>query len=112
MESLENIFTHYHAERTRNYDLRMASIKEFLPFAMTSNCTQYGPLLIELLYHSEQQQGRYKDLLKRGYFSHRLGMEQRQTETESRHNSTRKQYKIGEAYVGWDALAEDTNLKA
>ena len=37
LESVENIISHYYAERTRNYNLSMASIKEFLPFAMTSN---------------------------------------------------------------------------
>ena len=59
---------------------------------MVSNCTQYGPLLIDLIFRTEQMQGRYRDLLQRGYFVYNISDEEDPT------------------YVGFDATAEDTNL--
>ena len=47
LNTAENIILHYTAERTRNWDLRTAAFH----FAMISNCTQYGPLVFELLFH-------------------------------------------------------------
>ena len=93
MMLLENIICHYNAERYRNYDLRMASIKEFIPFSVVSNCISYGPLLIELVYHQATFQPKYKDLI-RHYFSYPVN-----------------DSKSSKVYVGWDAVAEDTNLK-
>ena len=71
----------------------MACVKDFIPFSVTSNCTSYGPLLIDLIYHQATFQPRYKDLMRR-YFSYPLN-----------------ESKSDIVYVGWDAIAEDTNLK-
>ena len=60
---------------------------------MVSNCTQYGPLLIELIFHAEQMQGRYKDLLNRGYFVCNIKED-------------------NPVYVGMDATVEDQNRQA
>ena len=51
LNTAENIISHYTAERTRNRDLRTAALKESVRFAMISNCTQYGPFVVELLFH-------------------------------------------------------------
>ena len=93
LKHLENIIGHYIGERSRNYDLQMACVKDFIPFSVTSNCTSYGPLLIDLIYHQATFQPRYKDLMRR-YFSYPLN-----------------ESKSDIVYVGWDAIAEDTNLK-
>ena len=47
----EKIVSHYTAERSRNWDLCTTTLKESIHSAMISNCTQYGPLLTELLFH-------------------------------------------------------------
>ena len=39
---------------------------------MISNCTQYGPLIVELLFHQFSFQERYLDLMKNGYFTFKL----------------------------------------
>ena len=59
LNTAENIISHYTAERTRNWDLRTAALKESIHFAMISNCTQYGPLEVELLFHQFSFQQRY-----------------------------------------------------
>ena len=51
LNTAQNIISHYTAERTRNWDLRTAALNESVHFAMISNCTQYGPLVVELLFH-------------------------------------------------------------
>ena len=93
LDLLNLVYCHYLAERTQNYSLKMACIKDFLPYAVVSNCSCYGPLLIELLVEDNKMQLRYRDILKRGYFSFRL-----------RNTSDSE-------FVGWDAVAEDINLQ-
>ena len=93
MTNLEIIIGHYMTERCRDYDLRTACIKEFIPFSVVSNCTAYDPLLTELIYHQATFQPKYKDLIRR-YFSYPISESKSET-----------------VYVGWDAIAEDTNLK-
>ena len=61
---------------------------------MISNCTQYGPLLVELLFHQFSFQERYLDLMREGFFTHKL----RNTDKS--------------AFVGNDAVIEDVNLLA
>ena len=104
LDHLENLFGHYQGERTKHFDLRMASMKAFIPFAMVANCTAYGPLLIELVLHQASFQPRYKETLKEN-FSQRIG-EGSQNGTDDRTITT------GQAFVGFDAIAEDTNLRA
>ena len=94
LNAAENIISHYTAERTRNWDLRTAALKDSVHFAMISSCTQYGPLLIQLLFHQFSFQERYLDLLKDGYFTFKL----RDSNTS--------------AFVGNDAVIEDVNLLA
>ena len=91
---IETIVSHYTAERSRNWDLRTAALKESIHFAMISNCTQYGPLLIELLFHQFSFQERYLDLMREGFFTYKL----RNTDKS--------------AFVGNDAVIEDVNLLA
>ena len=91
---IETIVSHYTAERSRNWDLRTAALKESIHFAMISNCTQYGPLLVELLFHQFSFQERYLDLMREGFFTHKL----RNTDKS--------------AFVGNDAVIEDVNLLA
>ena len=38
LNTAQNIISHYTAERTRNWDLRTAALKESVHFAMVSNC--------------------------------------------------------------------------
>ena len=73
---LENLVGHYTGERTRNFQLRNACTKDSLPFAMVSNCTQYGPLIIDLIFHTLQMQPRYRDLLEKGYFVYNISEEE------------------------------------
>jgi len=94
LEACEIIVMHHAAERTRNWDLRTAALKNSLHFAMISNCTQYGPLLIELLFHQESFQERYIDLMRAGHFTNKL-----------------RDYEHS-AHVGNDAQIEDVNLLA
>ena len=61
---------------------------------MISNCTQYGPLVVELLFHQFSFQERYLDLMRDGYFTFKLrGVD-------------------ALAFVGNDAVIEDVNLLA
>ena len=69
---IEKIVSHYTAERSRNWDARTAALKESIHFAMISNCSQYGPLLIELLSHQFSFQERYLDLIREGFFTYKL----------------------------------------
>ena len=94
LNTAENIISHYTAERTRNWDLRTTALKESVHFAMISNCTQYGPLVVELLFHQFSFQERYLDLMRDGYFTFKL----RGVDTL--------------AFVGNDAVIEDVNLLA
>ena len=94
LNAVENIISHYTAERTRNRDLRTAALKDLKHFAMISSCTQYGPLLIQLLFHQFSFQEQYLDLLKNGYFTFKL----RDSNTS--------------AFAGNDAVIEDVNLLA
>ena len=94
LNAVENIIAHYTAERSRNWHLRTASLKDSIHFAMVNNCTQYGPLLIELLFHQLHQQQRYIDLMQDGFFSNNL---------RNSENSV---------FVGNDTLIEDVNLLA
>ena len=86
--------SHYTAEQTRNWDLHTAVIKESVHFAIISNCTQYGPLVVELLFHQFSFQERYLDLMKVSYFTFKL----QSVDTS--------------AFVGNDAVIEDVNLLA
>ena len=61
---------------------------------MISNCTQYGPLVAELLFHQFSFQERYLDLIKDGYFTFKL----RGVDTS--------------AFVGNDTVIEDVSLLA
>ena len=99
LQELENIIEHYIDERTRNFYLRnccvkdaipsaVVCVKDAIPFAVV--CVQYGPLLIELFFQAASQQGKYRDLLERGYFTFKLRDDSLTT-------------------VGMDTLAEDTN---
>ena len=94
LNTAENIISHYTAERTRNWDLRTTALKESVHFAMISNCTQYGPLVVELLFHQFSFQERYLDLMRDGYFTFKL----RGVDTS--------------AFVGNVAVIEDVNLLA
>ena len=94
LNTAENIISHYTAERTRNWDLATAALKESVHFAMISNCTQYGPLVVELLFHQFSFQERSLDLVKDGYFTFIL----RGVDTST--------------FVGNDAEIEDVNLLA
>ena len=91
---IETMVSHYTAERSRKWDLRTAALNESINFAMISNCTQYGPLLIELLLHQFSFQERYLDLMREGFFTYKL----RNTDKS--------------AFVGNDAVIEDVNLLA
>ena len=94
LNTAENIISHYTAERTRNWDLRTAALNESVHFAMISNCTQYGPLVVELLLHQFSFQERYLDLTKDSYFTFKLwGVDT-------------------PALVGNDVVIEDGNLLA
>ena len=94
LNAVENIISHYTVERTRYWDLRTAALKDSVHFAMISSCTQYKPLLIQLLFHQFSFQERYLDLLKDGYFTFKL------------HDSNTS------PFVGNDAVIEDVNLLA
>jgi len=94
LEVVELVTFHYTATRTSNWKLRTAVLKQVLHFAVTSNCTHYGPLLIQLLFHQFSFQERYQDLLNKGYFTYKL---------RDNKNS---------AYVGYDTTIEDVNLLA
>ena len=94
LNTAENIISHYTAERTRNWDLRTAALNESVHFAMISNCTQYGPLVVELLFHQFSFQERHLGLMKVGYFTFKL----RGVDTS--------------AFVGNGAVIEDVNLLA
>ena len=94
LNAVENIISHYTAERTTNWDLRTAALKDSVHFAMISSCTQYGPHLIQLLFHQFSFQERYLDLVKDGYFTFKL-----------RDSST-------PAFAGNHAVIEDVNLLA
>ena len=94
LNAVENIISRCTAERTRNCDLQAAALKDLVDFAMISNCTQYGPLLIRLLFHQFSFQEQYLDLLKDGYFTGKL-----------RHSNT-------SAFAGNYAVNEDVNLLA
>ena len=43
LNAVENIISHYTAERTRNWDLWAVVLKDSVHFAMISSFTQYGP---------------------------------------------------------------------
>ena len=92
LNTAENIILHYTA--TRNWDLCTAALKESVHFAIISNCTQYGPLVVELLFHQFSFQERHLGLMKVGYFTFKL----RGADTS--------------AFVGNDAVIEDINLLA
>ena len=72
LNTAENITLHYTAEQARNWDLHTAALKESVHFTMIGNCTQYDPLLVELLFHQFSFQERYLDLMKDGYFTFKL----------------------------------------
>ena len=61
---------------------------------MIGNCTKYGPLLVQLLFHQFTFQQRYIELLKNGHFTFKL-----------RDNDS-------SAFLGNDAVIEDVNLLA
>ena len=69
---IETIVSHYTAERSRNWDLCTAALKELIHFAMISNYTQYGPPLVELLFHQSSFQEQYLDLMREGFFTHKF----------------------------------------
>jgi len=94
LELTEAMLMHQTAERSRNWDLRTSVLKDLLDYAMISNCTQYGPLLIELLFHQLSFQKRYISILKDGFFTFNLRND------------------IKSAFVGNDAVIEDVNLLA
>jgi len=94
LELTEAILMHQTAERSRNWDLRTSVLKSLLHYSMISNCTQYGPLLIELLFHQLSFQKRYINLMKDGFFTFNL--------RDNAHS----------AFVGNDAVIEDVNLLA
>ena len=94
LNAVENIISHYTAERTRNWDLWAVALKDSVHFAMISSFTQYGLFLIQLFFHQFSFQERYLDLLKDDYFTFKL-----------RHSNT-------SAFVGNDAVIEDVNLLA
>lgn len=91
-KAVENMISHYAAERTWNCDLGIAALKYSVYFAMISSCTQYGPLLIQLLFSQFSFQERYLDLRKDGCFTFKLGGS----------NTS--------AFVGNDAVIEDVHL--
>ena len=94
LNTAENIISHYTADGTRNWDLHTAALNESIHFAMIIDCTQYGPLIVELLFHQFSFQERYLDLMKDGYFTFKLwGVDT-------------------SAFVGNDAMIEDVNLLA
>ena len=39
LNAVENIISHYTAERTRNWDLRAAALQDSVHFTMISSCT-------------------------------------------------------------------------
>ena len=69
---IETIISRYTTERSRNWDLRTASLKESIHFAIISNYTQYGSLLIKMLFHQFSFQERYLNLMKEGFFTYKL----------------------------------------
>lgn len=90
--AVENMISHYAAERTWNCDLEIAALKYSVYFAMISSCTQYGPLLIQLLFNQFWFQERYLDLRKDGCFTFKLGGSNMSV------------------FVGNDAVIEDVHL--
>ena len=94
LNTAENIISHYTADGTINWDLHTAALNESIHFAMIIGCTQYGPLIVELLFHQFSFQERYLDLMKDGCFTFKLwGVDT-------------------SAVVGNDAVIEDVNLLA
>ena len=71
---------------------------------MVANFTAYGPLLIELVLQQASFQPRYEETLTEN-FSQRIG-EGSQNGTDERTITT------GQAFVEFDAIAEDTTLRA
>ena len=111
VEILEILMAHYKAERTRDYSLRQAAIKKFLPFAFTNGCTNYAPLLMELLFHTETQQKRFSQVLQNGYFTHQIASGNyskidKDSPGEQSDNFDGNQC----VYVGYDDVAENLNL--
>ena len=68
----ENTISHYAAERTRNWDLPRAALKESVHFTMISSCSEYGPLIVVLLFHRFSFQEWYLDLMKGVYVTFKL----------------------------------------
>ena len=94
LNTAENIILHYTADGIINWNLHTAALNESIHFAMIIGCTQYGPLIVELLFHQFSFQERYLDLMKDGHFTFKLwGVDT-------------------SAFVGNDAVIEDVNLLA
>ena len=56
LNAVQNIISHYTAERATNWDLQTAVLKDLVHSAMIRSCTQYGPLdstALPLLFHSK-----------------------------------------------------------
>ena len=104
LEMLQILMSHYKPERTRNYSLRQASIKKFIPFAFTSGCSNYAPLLMELLFHTATQQERYTQVLENGYFTHQITSYTKIDKDNPGEDGGQC------VYVGWDNVAENLNL--
>ena len=94
LEIIETLLSHHAVERSRDWNLWTSSLKESIHFSMISNCTQYGPLLIELLFRQFTFQERFLELMMDGYFTFQL------------RDSSKS------AFVGYDATIEDVNLLA
>ena len=70
LNTAENIISHYTADGAINWNLHTAALNESIHFAMIY--TQYGPLIVELLFHQFSFKERYLDLMKDGYFTFKL----------------------------------------
>ena len=62
LKVIKTILLHYTEERSQNWHVHTAALKELIYIAMISNYTQYGPILIEFLFHQFSFQERYLDL--------------------------------------------------
>lgn len=107
---LQIVMAHYKGERTRDYNLRQASVKNFVPFAFVCGCTNYAPLLMEILFHTGTQQRRYTQLLSDGFFTHHIASGNFSAEIDK--DCTGEDVQDGSqcVYVGWDNIAENLNL--
>ena len=68
LKVIKTILLHYTEERSQNWHVHTAALKELIYIAMISNYTQYGPILIEFLFHQFSFQERYLDLTGEGFF--------------------------------------------